>query len=84
MNEGGTPELPRGWLARPLSDVAQINPSLDRRVINDDVAVTFVPMRAVEAEGGGLTRTEKRRYSEVKKGYTSFLSGDVIMAKITP
>ena len=41
-------------------------------------------MRAVEPEGAGLVRPELRRYSEVKKGYTSFLSGDVIMAKITP
>jgi type I restriction enzyme S subunit len=77
-------DLPRGWLTLPLSDIAQINPALDRCIINDDVAVTFVPMRAVEAEGGGLTRPEDRRYGDVKKGYTSFLSGDVIMAKITP
>ena len=41
-------------------------------------------MRAVAAEGGGLVAPEKRRYREVKKGYTAFLSGDVIMAKITP
>src|ERR1700722_2485807 len=41
-------------------------------------------MRAVEPEGAGLVRPELRRYSEVKKGYTSFLSGDVIVAKITP
>lgn len=41
-------------------------------------------MRAVEAEGGGLTHAEGRLYGEVKNGYTVFLSGDVIMAKITP
>jgi type I restriction enzyme S subunit len=41
-------------------------------------------MRAVEPEGGGLLRPEVATYGEVKKGYTSFLSGDVIMAKITP
>ena len=41
-------------------------------------------MRAVAAEGAGLVDPETRRYGEVKKGYTSFLSGDVIMAKITP
>lgn len=41
-------------------------------------------MRAVEPEGGGLLRPEAATYGEVKKGYTSFLSGDVIMAKITP
>jgi type I restriction enzyme S subunit len=41
-------------------------------------------MRAVAPDGGGLTDPEVRPYSEVKKGYTSFLTGDVIMAKITP
>jgi hypothetical protein len=41
-------------------------------------------MRVVEGEGGGFLRPESSRYGEVKKGYTSFLSGDVIMAKITP
>ena len=41
-------------------------------------------MRAVAADGAGLVGPETRRYGEVKKGYTSFLSGDVIMAKITP
>lgn len=41
-------------------------------------------MRSIESEGGGLVRPEVRPYSEVKKGYTSVLSGDVIMAKITP
>ena len=44
----------------------------------------FVPMRAVAAEGAGLVSPEKRQYRDVKKGYTAFLSGDVIMAKITP
>jgi type I restriction enzyme S subunit len=41
-------------------------------------------MRAVEVEGGGVLRPELRSYGEVKKGYTAFVSGDVIMAKITP
>lgn len=77
-------QLPHGWALPPLNAVGQINPALDRCVTSDDVQVTFVPMRAVEAEGGGLVRPETRGYGEVKKGYTSFLSGDVIMAKITP
>ena len=76
--------LPPGWSASALGEIANINPSLDRCVVNDDMEVTFVPMRAVAIEGGGLTAPETRRYGEVKRGYTSFLSGDVIMAKITP
>jgi type I restriction enzyme S subunit len=41
-------------------------------------------MRSLEPEGGGLMHPELRPYGEVKKGYTAFLTGDVIMAKITP
>src|SRR3990172_469533 len=76
--------LPRGWEQPLLPEVAQINPSLERSVPGDNAKVNFVPMRAVEAEGGGLARPEVRPYGEVKRGYTSFVSGDVIMAKITP
>jgi type I restriction enzyme S subunit len=64
--------------------VAEINPPFASRIINEDDVVNFVPMRAVEGEGGGLVRPELRPYGEVKKGYKSFLAGDVIMAKITP
>lgn len=77
-------ELPGSWVEAELSLVSRINPPLDRCVLNDDIEVNFVPMRAVEADGGGLAHAEMRAYGEVKKGYTSFLSGDVIMAKITP
>ncbi len=41
-------------------------------------------MRAVAPDRGGVTEPESRRYAEVKRGYTSFVPGDVIMAKITP
>jgi type I restriction enzyme S subunit len=81
---GGNPKLPRAWLKVSLPQIAQINPALGRCLDGDAVAVNFVPMRAVEPEGGGLLRPEVRPYGEVKKGYTAFLSGDVIMAKITP
>lgn len=76
--------LPEGWALRPLIEIAQINPSLDRRALDDRTLVTFVPMRAVAVEGGGIVNPETRPYGEVKKGYTGFLSGDIIMAKITP
>jgi type I restriction enzyme, S subunit len=79
-----SPSLPPGWVLADLSAIAQINPPLDRCVINDTIPVNFVPMKAVEPEGGGLARPEICTYGEVKKGYTPFLSGDVIMAKITP
>jgi type I restriction enzyme S subunit len=84
VNEISNGGLPTGWESVCLATLCQINPPLDRCVVNDAVEVNFVPMRAVESEGAGLVRPEVRPYGEVKKGYTSFLSGDVIMAKITP
>lgn len=77
-------DLPSTWMASDLASVSRINPPLDRCVLNDSIEVNFVPMRAVEPNGGGLAHPEVRSHGDVKKGYTSFLSGDVIMAKITP
>jgi type I restriction enzyme S subunit len=41
-------------------------------------------MPAVDAEAGAITRPEERCFSEMRKGFTAFANGDVIMAKITP
>jgi type I restriction enzyme S subunit len=77
-------QLPPGWVQADLSAIAQINPPLDRCIVSDNVPVGFIAMRAVEPEGGGILHPEVSTYGEVKKGYTAFLPGDVIMAKITP
>src|SRR4030042_5537425 len=79
-----TTPLPPGWQYVCLSQIAQINPALDHPIANDSVEVNFIPMRAIEPEGGGVVRPEIRPYGEVKKGYKAFFTGDVIMAKITP
>ena len=84
MSKAVGTKLPPKWASASLSEIATINPPLDRCLVSDEVPVNFVPMRAVEPEGGGLLRPEVVVYGQVKKGYTSFLSGDVIMAKITP
>lgn len=76
--------LPSGWAYLPLSDVVDINPKLDKKQFSDDLAVSFVPMPAVEAESGGIDVTAIRKFGEVKKGYTAFQEGDVLFAKITP
>jgi len=41
-------------------------------------------MPAVDAEAGAITRPQECPFSEVRKGFTAFADGDVIMAKITP
>ena len=69
--------------AVPLEDVADLNPRLAEKLSDDD-EVAFVPMAALSAETASVTAEETRTYAEVAKGYTSFASGDVLVAKITP
>jgi type I restriction enzyme S subunit len=66
----------------PLAEVVEINPRI-RCDLADDAPVSFIPMAAVSDAGGGYSE-EERTFGEVKKGYTPFLSGDLILAKITP
>jgi type I restriction enzyme S subunit len=81
MNE----ELPKGWVVVKLPDVCAINPPKPpRNALVADAPVTFVPMPAVDAEQGAIITPVPRAFSEVRKGFTAFRDGDVIMAKITP
>lgn len=66
-----------------LSEVAYLNPILGGRLPEDEL-VSFVPMASVSAETAKVETAHDRRYSEVSKGFTPFLSGDVLFAKITP
>ena len=70
----------------PIGDIAQVNPRRDRRLrsLDEDLEVTFVPMAAVDEETGTIASPEVKPLGDVRKGFTPFLQGDVIFAKITP
>ena len=73
------------WPIKPLGEVCSINPKLaGSDAPRPDAEVTFVPMAAVDEVSGTIARPERRRYSEVAKGYTPFTVNDVLFAKITP
>lgn len=65
-----------------LRDVVEINPGA---VSNGPAheAVLFLAMADV-SEDGCISTVRKRPWAEVSRGYTSFRSGDVLLAKITP
>ncbi|AZO65124.1 MULTISPECIES: restriction endonuclease subunit S [unclassified Mesorhizobium] len=65
-----------------LDDVCEINPRMPKSISDDDIAA-FLPMAAV-SEDGLIDFEEKRPVREVKRGYTYFERGDVLVAKITP
>jgi type I restriction enzyme S subunit len=71
------------WKTVSLEEVADLNPRLPEKPAPTDL-VAFVPMASVSAETASVTSEETRSYAEVAKGYTAFLSGDVLLAKITP
>ena len=67
----------------PLGHVADLNPRLLRK-LSDSTAISFVPMAAMSAEEAKVTLATDRPYADVRKGYTYFENGDVLVAKITP
>lgn len=65
-----------------LAAVCEINPPMPRSLI-DEEKVAFLPMAAV-SEDGHVSFEDERTAGEVKRGYTYFERGDVLVAKITP
>ena len=76
--------LPSGWVATRLGEIAQINPGLPNKDLSDDLQVSFLPMKAVEELSGKVDMSLTVDYAKVRKGYTPFINGDIIFAKITP
>lgn len=73
------------WPTVPLLSVCTLNPKLpaDAKPAPDQ-PVTFVPMAAVDERLAAITAPEVRAYAEVQTGYTPFVEGDVLFAKVTP
>lgn len=73
--------LPATWRWSRLLDLGEINP---RNEVPDDKLAAFVPMSGVPQLHKGPIVAETKRWGEIKKGYTHFANGDVVLAKITP
>lgn len=71
-----------GWPLKPLSEVVDFNPRLNKAAYRDDLEVSFVPMAAVDAGNGRIDVSQTKSFSKVKKGYTPFQENDVLFAKI--
>lgn len=78
------PELPKGWVWTSLEEVTEINPKHLKDTLDDNMEVSFLPMKAIEAKTGKIDLSETKKLLQVKKGYTPFRNGDVLFAKITP
>lgn len=73
--------LPTAWAYARVGDLIQIGP---RTNCPDDTVVGFVPLQRLGTHFRSHHTFEPRRWSEVKRGYTHFADGDVLLARITP
>ena len=74
-------ELPSGWSWTCTAALGIVNP---RNVGEDEAMVSFCPMPTIPTDYQGQVTPEIRRWGDIKKGYTHFADGDVVVAKITP
>jgi type I restriction enzyme, S subunit len=74
-------ELPKGWGNFAIQELVEFNPKND---IDNETVVGFIPMPLMSTEFKQEPLFEERKWHEVKKGYTHFQNGDVLLAKITP
>lgn len=69
--------------AGDLENFVEVNPATSRKDLYDSNEVSFVPMPNV-TEKTNEVKYERKKYSEVKIGFTVFQKGDLLWAKITP
>ncbi|MBC8414748.1 restriction endonuclease subunit S [bacterium] len=74
-------DLPKGWEWVRLGSISQINP---RNYADDDLDVSFIPMTLIDDGFSNSHKSEEKKWSEIKSGFTHFQENDVVVAKITP
>lgn len=74
-------EIPQNWTIVRVEDVITLNPRND---CDDSTEVGFVPLQLLGVHFRDHHTFEQRPWSVVKKGYTHFADGDVLLARITP
>jgi type I restriction enzyme, S subunit len=77
-------KLPVEWEWRRLGEVTEINPRRPSIQRSDSTPTAFIPMNAVDEVEGKVAEVQVKPFDEVRRGYTYFEEGDVLLAKITP
>ena len=71
-------------VSQRLGAYVDVNPQVDLSGMEGQQLVGFIPMSAVSDGATGDYTFEEKRLSDVRKGYTPFVNGDILWAKITP
>lgn len=75
--------IPREWSCGVFSEIASVNPPSAPTALRLSTFVSFIPMQDVDEEGRWIHQ-QARRLIDCGGGYTPFLEGDILFAKITP
>jgi type I restriction enzyme S subunit len=74
-------ELPATWCWTRLLDLGEVSPRNDAL---DEAPASFIPMSGFSEFHMGPLVPEAKKWGHIKKGFTHFRNGDVVVAKITP
>lgn len=75
-------DIPDNWIWCRIGNLFEIGP---RNNVSDDEITGFMPMPLLD--GGAFSdhmAFEKKTWIDIKKGFTHFADGDIVVAKITP
>ncbi len=64
-----------------LGDIVQINPKTS--LPKENIPISFIPMECISDEYGEVIELREKQANEAK-GYTKFVDGDLLWARITP
>ena len=73
--------IPSNWAVCKVKDAFRINP---KTKADDGMDAGFVPMSNIQDSFQNSFSFELRTWGNIKKGYTHFENGDIVVAKISP
>jgi type I restriction enzyme, S subunit len=73
--------IPSSWRWTRLLDIGEISP---RNTAVDETPASFIPMSGFSELHMGPMAIQAETWGKIKKGFTHFRNGDVVIAKITP
>lgn len=80
-DNGHYENLPDFWYLTDIKNIFTINP---KNKVADDVIAGFVPMTNITDGYSNEFRFESKLWGDIKKGFTHFAEGDIVVAKISP
>ncbi|MBW9200939.1 type I restriction endonuclease [Bacteroidales bacterium SW299] len=80
-DNGHYENLPDSWCLTDIKSIFTINP---KNKVADDVIAGFVPMINIADDYSNEFRFESKLWGDIKKGFTHFADGDIVVAKISP